>query len=140
MELKVKRLTRHARLPEKAHADDLGYDIFSSEPYQFEPGDIRTIKTGICISPNNNSYGCIIKDRSSLAMKGMFVHAGIIDAGYRGEVKILFHNASKKAYQIDTGDKVAQLIPHKIINFTITDQYDLHNTKRGAKGFGSTGK
>ena len=140
MELKVKRLTETARLPEKAHQGDLGYDVFADEDKWIEPGGFKLISTGISVHNSTYKYGFIIKDRSSIAMKGLFTHAGVIDAGYTGEIKVFFHNASNTSIKIEKGDKIAQLVPTKVINFEIEEVDELFETKRGNNGFGSTGK
>jgi dUTP pyrophosphatase len=140
MELKVKRLTETARLPEKAHQGDLGYDVFADEDKWIPYGEYRLISTGISVLNNTYRYGFIIKDRSSIAMKGLFTHAGVIDAGYTGEIKVFFHNASNTSIKIEKGDKIAQLVPTKVINFEIEEVDELFETKRGNNGFGSTGK
>jgi dUTP pyrophosphatase len=140
MELKVKRLTKTARLPEKAHQGDLGYDVFADEDRWIEPSGYKLVSTGISMWSNSYKYGFIIKDRSSIAMKGLFTHAGVIDAGYTGEIKILFHNNSATAIKLEKGDKIAQLVPTKVINFEVEEVNELFQTKRGNNGFGSTGK
>jgi dUTP pyrophosphatase len=73
-------------------------------------------------------------------MKGLFTHAGVIDAGYTGEIKVFFHNASNTSIKIEKGDKIAQLVPQKVIGFEIEEVDELFQTKRGENGFGSTGK
>ena len=140
MELKVKKLTDTARLPEKAHTGDLGYDVFVDEDKWIPPGEYKLVSTGISIWSNSYKYGFIIKDRSSIAMKGLFTHAGVIDAGYTGEIKILFHNVGATSIKIEKGDKISQLVPTKVYNFEIEQVAELHKTKRGGDGFGSTGK
>jgi len=140
MELKVKKLTDTARLPEKAHQGDLGYDVFADEDKWIPSGEYKLISTGISVLNNTYKYGFIIKDRSSIAMKGLFTHAGVIDAGYTGEIKIFFHNVSSTSIKLERGDKIAQLVPTKVINFEIEQVDELFKTKRGNDGFGSTGK
>jgi dUTP pyrophosphatase len=140
MELKVKRLTETARLPEKAHQGDLGYDVFADEDKWIPYGEFKLISTGISVFTNSYKYGFIIKDRSSIAMKGLLTHAGVIDAGYTGEIKIFFHNVSSTSIKIEKGDKIAQLVPTKVINFEVEEVEELFQTKRGENGFGSTGK
>ena len=140
MELKVKKLTDTARLPEKAHQGDLGYDVFADEDKWIEPGGYKLISTGISVHNSTYKYGFIIKDRSSIAMKGLFTHAGVIDAGYTGEIKVLFHNNSSTSIKIEQGDKMAQLVPTKVVNFEVEEVEELFETKRGKNGFGSTGK
>ena len=140
MELKVKRLTETARLPEKEHQGDLGYDVFADDDKWIPYGEYRLISTGISVLNNTYKYGFLIKDRSSIAMKGLFTHAGVIDAGYTGEIKILFHNVSNTSIKIEKGDKIAQLVPTKVVNFEIEEGDELFKTKRGENGFGSTGR
>ena len=140
MELKVKRLTETAILPEKAHQGDLGYDVFADEDKWIEPGGYKLVSTGISVHNSLYKYGFIIKDRSSIAMKGLFTHAGVIDAGYTGEIKVLFHNNGSTSIKIEQGDKIAQLIPTKVVNFEVKEVDELFQTQRGGNGFGSTGK
>ena len=140
MELKVKRHTDTAKLPEKTHQGDLGYDVFADEDKWIPCGEYGLISTGISVLNNTYKYGFIIKDRSSIAMKGLFTHAGVIDAGYTGEIKVFFHNVSSTSIKIEKGDKIAQLVPTKVVNFELEEVDELFETKRGKNGFGSTGK
>ena len=140
MELKVKRHTDTARLPEQAHQGDLGYDVFADEDKWIEPGGFKLVSTGISVHNSSYKYGFIIKDRSSIAIKGLFTHAGVIDAGYTGEIKVLFHNNSATSIKIERGDKIAQLVPQPVVNFEVYEVDELYQTQRGDNGFGSTGK
>ena len=106
MELKVKRHTDTAKLPEQALQGDLGYDVFADEDKWIEPGGFKLVSTGISVHNSSYKYGFIIKDRSSIAMKGLFTHAGVIDAGYTGEIKVLFHNNGSTSIKIEQGDKI----------------------------------
>ena len=139
MELYVKRHTDTAKLPEKAHNGDLGYDIFADEDVELSHGEYKLISTGVSIKCSNGKWGHIIKDRSSMAVKGLFSHAGVIDAGYTGEIKVLLQNVGG-FYQIKKGDKIAQLIPTKVTSFEVMETTELHSGGRGSKGFGSTGR
>ena len=140
MELKVKRHTDTAKLPEQALQGDLGYDVFADEDKWIEPGGFKLVSTGISVHNSSYKYGFIIKDRSSIAMKGLFTHAGVIDAGYTGEIKVLFHNNSATAIKLEKGDKIAQLVPQPVVNFEVEEVEELFETRRGNNGFGSTGK
>jgi len=140
MELKVKRHTDTAKLPEKSHQGDLGYDIFADEDIWIPQGEYKLVSTGISACINSYKYGFIIKDRSSMACNGLFIHGGVIDSGYTGEIKVLFNNNSNTSIKIEKGDKIAQLIPTKVINFEMEEVNELFKTKRGNNGFGSTGK
>ena len=139
MELNIVRKTDTATLPVKAHKGDLGYDIFSDENKMIAPGERMLISTGISIMSSNGKYGFVIKDRSSMAVKGLFSHAGVIDAGYTGEIKVLLQNVGG-FYEIKKGDKIAQLIPTKVTSFEVMETIELHSGGRGSKGFGSTGR
>ena len=140
MELYVKRHTDTAKLPEKAHNGDLGYDIFADEDVELSHGEYKLISTGVSIKCSNGKWGHIIKDRSSMAVKGLFSHAGVIDAGYTGEIKVLLHNTTDQIYQVSKYDKIAQMIPTHVVDFEVTDVEQHTNTARGDGGFGSTGK
>ena len=140
MELKFKLLTDSARSPEKAHVGDLGYDVFADENVIINSGEYRLIKTGISVLCSNGKYGFLIKDRSSMACKGLFSHAGVIDNGYTGEIKVLLHYVGDGYYSIQKGDKIAQMVPTGVVEFEIQEVTEFHTTQRGNKGFGSTGK
>lgn len=138
--MKVMRLFESAKLPQKAHAGDLGYDLFSSHDALIIPGDTILISTGIAIQ-FPEGYGGFIKDRSSVATKNkLFTVAGVIDNGYIGEIKIAVHNATGTHAVIQKGDKIAQLVLIPTVDFPIEEVRDLVSSdERGDGGFGSTG-
>lgn len=138
--LKVKKLFVNAQLPQKAHAGDLGYDLFCSEPTDYIwPGETRVISTGIAIK-FPEGYGGFIRDRSSVATKlHLFTVAGIIDNGYIGEIRIALHNAGTVPRRIAVGDKIAQLVLIPTVNFNVEEIDELVSADmRGENGFGST--
>jgi len=138
-QLKVKRLTENAKLPTKAYEGDLGYDLYSIESVTVKPNEKPTsIRTGIAIELPNN-YGCIIKDRSSLASEGLHVVAGVIDNGYRGEIIVKMVNLSNKPITLVEGTKIAQMILIPVVNCDIIEVEQLSKTDRNDKGFGSSG-
>ena len=138
--MKVKRLSENAILPQKAHAGDLGYDLFCSEEVMIWPGETKLVSTGIAIQ-FPDGYGGFIRDRSSVATKlQLFTVAGVIDNGYTGEIKVAFHSTSDKFEQIHEGDKIAQLILIPTVDFAVEEVSELESLDgRGEKGFGSTG-
>ena len=140
MELKVKRLTDTAILPQVAHFGDLGYDVYSDECAIFKPDESKLINTGIALQ-GPIDIGFFIKDRSSIASKrGLVTHAGVIDAGYQGPIKILFHNITNEYININGGEKIAQLVPIRVRSLEIQEVVEFSSkTARGDKGFGSTG-
>jgi dUTP pyrophosphatase len=138
--MKVKRLTAIAVLPQKAHAGDLGYDLFSVEGVAVYPDQTVVVKTGIAIQ-FPEGYGGFIKDRSSVATKkGLFTVAGVIDNGYTGEICIALHNGSPDLVHIMSGEKIAQLVLIPTVNFPVEEIEEITSSDgRGEKGFGSTG-
>lgn len=137
--LNVLLLEPHAKAPTVAHpGEDLGYDL-----YALEDIDIQTtptwVRTGIAVE-DTNGYGFLIRDRSSMSGKGVFIHGGVIDAGYRGEIKINMTCEMTVApfFKIRAGDKVAQMIP-VLPNTSVVCAVDkLNHSQRGNKGFGSS--
>lgn len=137
--LKTKKLTDTAKLPEKARRGDLGYDLFSAEDILINPSDTVAVATGIAvIFPEG--YGAVIKDRSSMAVKKIVTSAGVIDNGYRGEIKIVLTNNSDKAFRVEAGLKIAQMVPVKVTDWEVVAVDNLDETERGEGGFGSTGR
>ena len=136
--LKVKKLVSSAHLPEKARAGDLGYDLFAADHVLIHPGEMRAVGTGIALE-FPPGWGGVIKDRSSMAMKRLTVSAGVIDSGYRGEIKVLISNHSTTSHSIEPDQKIAQLIPCPVTDWKIEEAHELSETHRGEGGFGSSG-
>ena len=136
MQLKVKRLTRTAKLPEKNNQTDAGFDLFSDE--NITVGTQSVIKTGLALEIPQGYYAEIV-GRSGLTSKTSFrVNKGVIDSGYRGEIGIMCETY-KTAYTIRRGDKIAQMILYKLPEFHILEVAELSTADRGEKGFGSSG-
>ena len=148
MLLKVKKLSSEARLPEKNNDSDSGYDFFvlkdegwgGPSSYTLKTGERKLFSTGIALELPDG-YGMLLKDRSGLSVKeGLHVLAGVIDNGYRGEVKICLTNISNIAVRISDGQKIAQGVLHQVPVCKVKEIKDhLSETKRGDKGFGSSG-
>jgi len=138
--MKVKKLHTLATLPNKAHAGDLGYDLFAVEDTVIYAGETKLVPTGIAIQ-FPEGYGALIRDRSSVATKrGLFTVAGVIDNGYIGEIKIALHNSTESVDRVAAGEKIAQLVLIPTVNFTVEEVNEvLSSDNRGEGGFGSTG-
>ena len=138
--MRVKRLSDYARLPEKAHLGDLGYDLYSNEAAAIFPGETKIVKTGIAIQ-FPEGYGGFIKDRSSVATKkGLFTVAGVIDNGYIGEICIALYNGTDSLIHIGPGEKIAQLVLIPTVDFEVEEVTEVVPTDlRADGGFGSTG-
>lgn len=138
--MQVKLLVPQARLPHKAHAGDLGYDLFAAEGVTLAPGYTKLVSTGIAIQ-FPAGYGGIIKDRSSMATKRhLFTVAGVIDNGYIGEVSVALYNGNSMMAHIAPGEKIAQLVLIPTVDFAV-EEVDILIAPdgRGVGGFGSTG-
>ena len=136
----VKKLSPEARLPAKGNDDPLnaGYDLYACGDWQIPAHSRILIDTGIAMQIEDGYVG-IIKDRSSMAVKYQNTHAGIIDANYRGHVKVLLHNNTDTIFQIVHHDRIAQIIFFEHQNPEVIEG-ELSDSVRGAGGFGSTGK
>lgn len=141
-ELPVKKLTSTAKLPDKANLFDAGLDLYCDEKevVVLNPGERRLFSTGIAVGIPKGFVG-LIWPRSGLAVKkGFDTMAGVIDAPYRGEVKVLIINEDSVCQIVSPGDKIAQMIVQPVPDFTPIEVEDLDSTSRGDKGFGSSGQ
>src|ERR1700678_4102702 len=137
----VKRVHPDAVLPKYAHSGDYGdlaADLFAVEEVTFTVGDVKTIATGIALE-FPPGYGGIIADRSGLAKRGLTTLAGVIDPGYRGEIRVVVTNLSGAAVEVKAGDRIAQLRIVRRIEAEFEEVSELVEAPRGARGFGSTG-
>jgi dUTP pyrophosphatase len=142
--LRVKLLDPGARVPVVAHpGEDLGYDVFALEAGTLRPRATVRVRTGIAVEARHpvsgEALGLLVRDRSSMAAKGIATTAGVIDAGYRGEILILMTNLGESDVEIKAGDKIAQMIPAPILTGMVTEVGALEDSARLAKGFGSSG-
>jgi len=141
MRIKVKKLNQEARIPTYAHEGDAGMDLYSCDNYVLNPGERVLVSTGLAFEIPNG-YELQIRPRSGLAWKnGISIvnSPGTLDAGYRGELKVILINHGKEVFNIRKGDKIAQAVLNKIERAEIEEVDELSETERGANGFGSTG-
>lgn len=139
LKVKIKRLHPDAKLPNYAHPGDVGLDLYSLEDATIEPGEIHWFKVGFALE-FPIGFGAFVKDKSSMAQNGLHTTGGVFDAGYRGEYNVRLVNLGKKAYTVEKGDKIAQLVilPVGLAKFEEADS--LSETSRGEGGHGSTGR
>ena len=142
--LKVKLLTVSAKAPTVAHpGEDLGYDVYSAEAVMLEPRGHAIVPTGIaieCTSPAGEKMGALLRDKSSMAARRLALTGGVIDAGYRGEIKVLVENLGDQWATIKAGDKIANLIPYPVLTGEVEVVDDLNESSRKEGGFGSSGR
>jgi dUTP pyrophosphatase len=137
-------LTEAARPPRRAHRGDAGYDLCAAEAALLEPGGGRaSVGTGLAVAIPAGHAGLVLPRSGLAARHGIaLVNApGLIDAGYRGEVRVLLLNTDRtQAYEIEPGDRIAQLVVVRLPALELRENASLAETGRGADGFGSTGR
>ncbi|HEX4650409.1 MAG TPA: dUTP diphosphatase [Granulicella sp.] len=139
--IKTKKLHPAAKLPRYAHTDawgDLAADLYAATPATLAPGETAPVPTGIALE-FPSEYGALVEDRSGLAVRGITTLAGVIDPGYRGEIKVVMTNLSAAPVNIAAGDRIAQLRLVQRIEASFEEVPELAEAPRGAAGFGSTG-
>ncbi|MBV9337995.1 MAG: dUTP diphosphatase [Solirubrobacterales bacterium] len=138
----MRRLDARARLPTRAYPGDAGLDLYALEDGALGPGERASIRTGIAVEIPEGQAGLVLP-RSGLAAKHgiALVNApGLIDAGYRGEVRVLLLNTDRGAtFPISAGDRIAQLVVLEVQTPAVVEVGDLALSERGAGGFGSSG-
>ena len=136
--LLVEKLTPTAKLPTRGHHNDAGLDVYADETVVLEPHEHRIIKTGIKIAVPD-AYVALVWDKGGLAKDGLHTIAGVIDAGYRGEVGINMINLTAAPYTIKQGQKFAQILIQPVSLCEVSEQTIDDITSRGDGKHGSTG-
>jgi dUTP pyrophosphatase len=139
MELKVRRINKDARLPRYGHPGDAGLDLFSVVEAVLKPGEAFAVPTGIQTAIPSGFVG-LIWDKSGISLSGVHRLAGVVDAGYRGEIKVVMINLSGSDFVVSKGMKIAQMLIQPVVGVTVNETDDLDDTDRGEGGFGSTGR
>ncbi len=139
MKIKAKKMNPDAKLPCYGHKDDAGMDLFSSSEYVLQKGEVYAVPTGIKMEIPKGYVG-LIWDKSGVSLKGAHRLAGVVDAGYRGEIKVVMVNLGQDPFVIEKGMKIAQLLIQTIEDVEVVEVEDLEDSSRGEGGFGSTGK
>jgi dUTP pyrophosphatase len=142
----VQRLLPAAQMPRYAHSGpygDLAADLFAAEAATLapvgDPGATVAVRTGLAMELPS-THGALVEDRSGLAVRGITTLAGVIDPGYRGELKIVLTNLTPQPQLIAPGHRIAQLRIVERIEARFEETDRLEETDRGEGGFGSTGR
>jgi dUTP pyrophosphatase len=137
------KLNEEARLPERAHEGDAGLDLCACEAAHLGPGERWSVGTGIAIEVPDGHAGLVLP-RSGLAREhgiALVNSPGLIDSGYRGEVRVLLLNTDPaETFRIDVGDRIAQLVIAPVGAAEVVEADALTETVRGGGGFGSSGR
>ena len=132
-----------ARLPVVAHpGEDLGYDLFALEGVVLQARMTVRVRTGIAVEARHPetgvSLGLLVRDRSSMAARGVATTGRVIDAGYRGEILVLMTNLGETTIELKAGEKIAQMIPVPVLTGLVEEVKTLEVSARAAKRFGSS--
>ncbi len=138
--MKVKRLVSDAKLPSKAHPNDAGWDLYAAEDVDLSYNNLTKVRTGIAFGFEEGTFG-LLRDRSSMAAKGIIVSGGVIDTNYTGEITVMLTlTGYVEPVRIRKGDKIAQMLILPLIATELSCVDELESTDRGTKGFGSSGQ
>jgi dUTP pyrophosphatase len=142
LQLRFSRLGNEAILPERAHADDAGLDLFAAEAARIGPGERVSVGTGLAVAIPEGHAGLVLP-RSGLALRqgiGLANAPGLIDPGYRGEIRVLLLNTDRSTEcRVAKGDRIAQLLLVPVAAALPVEAAELEESARGSRGFGSSG-
>lgn len=139
--LKFKKIKEDAIIPNFAHPEDAGMDIYSNEEKTIPAKSWDLVKTGFSMELPNG-YEAQVRSKSGLTLKsGLIVlnSPGTIDENYRGEVGVILMNVSDNDYKVERYQKIAQMVINKVEHFKVVEVTEMSETNRGEGGFGSTG-
>src|SRR5581483_6521548 len=143
--LRVKKLAEGARVPVVAvSVKKKGYDLFALEAARLSARETVKVRTGIAVEARDPqtgaALGLLVRDRSSMAARGVTTTGGVIDAGYRGEILVLMTNLGNGTVEIAPGEKIAQMVPVHVLTGPVQEVETLEVSARAEKGFGSSGR
>lgn len=142
IQVSFKRLDRELPPPERAHPGDAGWDLRSAIAVGLAPGERALVPTGVAVAIPDGYTGLVLP-RSGLAARlgvGVVNGPGLIDSGYRGEVKVVLINHGDAPVSFDRGERIAQLVIVPVPVVRLVEVDELPDSVRGAGGFGSTGR
>ncbi len=142
MTLQVRRLDARAQLPSRAYPGDAGLDLYALDDGVLGPGERASIRTGIAVEIPDGQAGLVLPRSGIAARHGIaIVNApGLIDSGYRGEIRVLLLNTDRAAsFAFSSGERIAQLVLMRIETPEVVEVDALATSERGAGGFGSSG-
>lgn len=138
--IRFQRIVDEAKLPSKAHEDDACFDLYSATEITVRAQSPALVATGFNVAIPDGHVG-LVCSRSGMASRGVFVAnaPGIVDAGYRGELKVILYNTRDTDFTVLAGDRIGQLMLQPVLPTECVEVDSLEETDRGTGGFGSTG-
>jgi len=141
VKLRFARLSDDAVLPTRVHEGDAGLDLYAAEPAHLGPGERWSVSTGVAVEIPERHAGLVLP-RSGLAREhgiALVNSPGLIDAGYRGEIRVLLLNTDPaEVYRVNPGDRIAQLVVLPVPELELAEVEELPESERGVRGFGSS--
>jgi dUTP pyrophosphatase len=140
IEVAVRRLRPDAHVPRQAYEGDAGLDLSACDPVVLTPGERAVVPTGLAVEIPEG-YAGFVQPRSGLAARhgiGIVNAPGLIDSGYRGEIRVVLLNTGHEPFSIEPGMRVAQLVVMPIAAVRLVEVDELAASERGSRGFGSS--
>jgi dUTP pyrophosphatase len=141
IDVAIRRLRPDAVLPQQAYEGDAGVDLAACEAIVLEPGSRAVVATGLAVEIPDGYAGFVLP-RSGLAARhgiGVVNSPGLIDAGYRGEIRVVLINSDREAaFVVEPGMRIAQLVIAPVASVRLVEVEELATSERGARGFGSS--
>ena len=141
IDVSIRRLRPDAHLPEQAYEGDAGMDLAACEAVTIEPGERAVVPTGLAIEIPDG-YAGFVQPRSGLAVRhgiGIVNTPGLIDSGYRGEIRVVLINTDREArFTVEPGMRIAQLVIVPVAAARLVEVDELAASERGSRGFGSS--
>jgi dUTP pyrophosphatase len=142
IELQVARLRDDATLPARAYDGDAGLDLAACERIELAPGERAVVGTGLALAIPEGWAGLVLPRSGLAARHGITIvnSPGVVDSGYRGEVKVILLNTdAKETFVVEAGTRIAQLVLVEAASVQLAEVEELTETERGAGGLGSSG-
>jgi len=140
IEVAVRRLRPDAEIPGQAYEGDAGLDLAACEPAVLEPGERAIVPTGVAVEIPEG-YAGFVQPRSGLAARhgiGIVNSPGLIDSGYRGEIRVVLLNTGREPFSVEAGMRIAQLVIAPVASVRLVEVDELAASERGSQGFGSS--
>ncbi len=141
--IQIHLMHKHSKVPTKGSSQAAGYDLYASQSLVLFPNETGVVGCGFQMRMPEDMCAMVCSRSGLAAKKGIFVSnaPGILDADYRGEIKVILHNLSRSPFSVKPADRIAQMVFHKVerTSLNLVDTFVSSDTDRGTGGLGSTG-